>query len=320
MRHKAEAAASHGLDAFIFDYYWYEGSPFLNRALDEGFLRMADAPALKFALMWANHDWTDLHPAKANTPPRPVFSGKAGRASFTAFTDMVIERYLHREDYLRVGGKPYFSIYELASLVGGLGGVGAAREALDDFRARARRAGLPGLHLNAIIWGLSLLPAENSLSDAAAVINALGFDSVGSYVWVHDLQLPDFPQSSYAQAARQMARVWRGHAASFHVPYFPNVTVGWDSSPRACQSDRYENSGYPFMPVFCGNTPRAFRQALRDAADFLREDAHDYGVLTINAWNEWTEGSYLEPDCRDRYAYLQALAEVFPAGRNHLRV
>jgi hypothetical protein len=34
-------------------------------------------------------------------------------------------------------------------------------------------------------------------------------------------------------------------------------------------------------------------------------------ILTINAWNEWTEGSYLEPDTEHGFAYLEAIKQVF---------
>lgn len=52
MAKKIRAAATHGVDAFIFDWYWYEGGPFLNRCLDEGFLGAPNTDSLKFALMW----------------------------------------------------------------------------------------------------------------------------------------------------------------------------------------------------------------------------------------------------------------------------
>jgi hypothetical protein len=34
-------------------------------------------------------------------------------------------------------------------------------------------------------------------------------------------------------------------------------------------------------------------------------------ILTINAWNEWTEGSYLEPDTEFGMGYLEAVRNVF---------
>ena len=68
MAKKIDAAADHSIDAFIFDWYWYENRPYLNRGLDEGFLNAPNADRLKFSLMWANHDWLDIHPYKRNSP------------------------------------------------------------------------------------------------------------------------------------------------------------------------------------------------------------------------------------------------------------
>jgi hypothetical protein len=95
------------------------------------------------------------------------------------------------------------------------------------------------------------------------------------------------------------------------VPYHPNVTMGWDPSPRTVQSDRFVNLGYPFMARISGNTPEAFRTALVRVKEFL--DKHDDRpkIFTINAWNKWTEGSYLEPDTVHGLAYLQAIQSVF---------
>ena len=43
------------------------------------------------------------------------------------------------------------------------------------------------------------------------------------------------------------------------IPYYPNVTCGWDPSPRANQTDVFVNVGYPFMPVLKNNTPDEFK-------------------------------------------------------------
>ncbi|MGO8902351.1 MAG: glycoside hydrolase family 99-like domain-containing protein [Isosphaeraceae bacterium] len=34
-------------------------------------------------------------------------------------------------------------------------------------------------------------------------------------------------------------------------------------------------------------------------------------VLTVNSWNEWTEGSYIEPDTVHGTKYLEAIRDVF---------
>jgi hypothetical protein len=39
MAQKINAAADHGIDCFIFDWYMYEDGPFLNQCIDDGFLQ-----------------------------------------------------------------------------------------------------------------------------------------------------------------------------------------------------------------------------------------------------------------------------------------
>jgi hypothetical protein len=134
---------------------------------------------------------------------------------------------------------------------------------------------------------------------------------VTSYVWVHHVALDTFPTSSYRVAMEKMAAQWPTLAEQYSLPYYPNVTMGWDSSPRACQSDTYENAGYPFCPVLEGNTPEAFGQALARAKEYLSPRPAKDRIVTINAWNEWTEGSYLEPDTEHGFGYLEAIRKVF---------
>ena len=57
---KIDAAADHGIDVFLFDWYWHGNRPYLERALNEGYLAARNRDRLRFALMWANHDWGDI--------------------------------------------------------------------------------------------------------------------------------------------------------------------------------------------------------------------------------------------------------------------
>ena len=134
MARKIDAAADHAVDTFIFDWYWYDGAPFLNGALDEGFLGAPNNDRLQCALMWANHDWISIFPRAHDTTPRVLAPGATSRPQFEAAVEYMIERYFAHPSYWRIDGKPYFSIYELMTFVRGLGGADATRWALDWFR------------------------------------------------------------------------------------------------------------------------------------------------------------------------------------------
>jgi hypothetical protein len=304
-----DLAADHGLTAFLYDWYWYEDGPYLQDALERGFLGAPNNERLKFALMWANHDWLNLQPARLDRPAQLLMPGGVSPAGFERLAEHVAEHYLTRPNYLTLDGLPYFSIYDLQRFVDGIGGLEAARTALDRFRARARHTGFPDLHLNAIFWG----PAPGVVGDLAA---ALGITSFGTYTWVHhyDLTQDGFPRASYARAAEGYAR-WCGAAGRLRLPYQPNVTMGFDTTPRIAPSDvPVQPRDYPWLAVLEGNTPDSFRAALEHGRELAGSlPGGEQRLVTLNAWNEWTEGSYLLPEALHGTAYLEAVRDVFGA-------
>ena len=309
MAQKIDAAADHGIDAFIFDWHWFNDGPFLEKGLDEGFLNAPNNDRIKFALMWANHDWLDIHPYTQGKPREVLYPGKVTPETFNTVCDHCIEKYFKHPSYWKIDGKPYFSFYELSKLLENFGSVEATRKALDEFRAKAKAAGLPGLHLNAVVWGRPILPKEKTPANVPELIKQLGFDSVTSYVWIHHVALPKM-QTDYQWVRDRYFDYWNQTEEIFDVPYFPNVTMGWDSSPRANQSQPYGNFGYPFMHTISGNTPEQFEQSLEATKkEILRRGTPK--ILNINCWNEWTEGSYLEPDKANGMRYLEAVKKVF---------
>jgi predicted GH43/DUF377 family glycosyl hydrolase len=314
MAQKIAAAADHGIDAFIFDWYYYDDGPFLDRPIDIGFLQATNNHRLKFSFMWANHDWLEIQPYHRGTPQKLVFPGKVTPAGFERICDHLIKDYFQHPSYWRIDGRPYFSFYELTKLLESFGTVEATRAALDQFRAKARAAGLPGLHLNAVVWGQPILPAEKKPADTPKLVRDLGFDSVTSYVWIHHVPLPqqvtdyNFVRDAYFQ-------YWDGAKTLFDVPYYPNVSMGWDSSPRAAQEDEFGNFGYPFTNTMGQNTPQNFRAALELTKQRLLAQPDGPRIFNINCWNEWTEGSYLEPDTVNGLQYLEAVRDVFGKGK-----
>lgn len=314
MEQKIDAAADHGIDAFIFDWYYYNDGPFLDRPIDIGFLKARNNARLKFAFMWANHDWQEIHPYRRGAERKVLYPGRVTPESFDRICDHVIRSYFHHPSYWRIDGRPYFSFYDLTALLDSFGSVEATRAALDKFRAKAVAVGLPGLHLNAVVWGRPILPGEKRPADAVKLVKELAFDSVTSYVWIHHVGLPKL-QTDYNEVRDAYFSYWNEADRKFGVPYFPNVTMGWDSSPRAHQDDEFGNFGYPFTNTIAGNTPERFKEALEMTKRRLLSKPGGPRILNINCWNEWTEGSYLEPDTVHGMKYLEAVRDVFGTAR-----
>ena len=182
---------------------------------------------------------------------------------------------------------------------------------MEGLRERVRNAGLGELHLNAVVWGIETLPTENTLTEPKEILKYLGIDSATSYVWVHHIPFTHFPDTSYSELREICKKEHERLHREYDMPYYPNVTMGWDSTPRTVQTDVFEELGYPYYPVYTGNTPDEFKKALLDMKTYLDTVPQGCKMGTINAWNEWTEGSYLEPDTVHGMAYLKAIKEVF---------
>ena len=307
---KIAAAHGAGITHFIFDWYWYEGTPFLERSLERGYLAAKNKKDVRFCLMWANHDWQELFPTRLGEAlgelNRPeIFKGTYNAAEFDRVTDYVISRYFSDPSYYCVAGAPYFSIYVLKQMIERMGGVEVCKSALANFREKTRSAGFPDLHLNAVAFGLQ------GLESARELLLSLNVNSVTSYTWAHHYELPTFPSSEYRDALECAPAYWTKARETFGVPYHLDVSVGWDPSPRTCQSDQFQRAGYPFTPVLTGNTPQLFQSALASSKAYMDSHSDVPKILTINSWNEWTEGSYLEPEAIHGMGYLNAIRDIF---------
>ena len=314
MARKIEAATTHGVNCFLFDWYYYDDGPFLERCLEEGFLKAKNVSDIQFACMWANHDWIHIHPAKRTTVPALLYPGKVTPKTFDYVADLMIDRYFSHPSHLKVNGAPFFSIYDLGPLLATFGdSVLETRKGLDRFRSKAVQAGFPDLHLNAIGRRTSLLAGEAVSTPDFALAQELGFDSIGHYVWAHFTSLSgSVPTVDFSAACRDYFEGFDKEKPLVSLPVYPNVTMGWDSTPRTVQSDVWNPTiGYPFTQIYGKNSPEAFREALIMARERISR-MKGFSMVTLNAWNEWTEGSYLEPDTVTGYAYLEAIRDVFP--------
>ena len=146
-------ALRHGVNVFIYDWYWYDGRPFLENCLDTGFLGAKNNRDMRFYLMWANHDagytWDRRNAGRTEAT---VWRGAVDRKNFEIIGRRWLERYFLLPNYYRVDGRPVVSIYEINNFVTGLGGVREAKDAMAWLDEEAKKAGLPGVHFQFIRW------------------------------------------------------------------------------------------------------------------------------------------------------------------------
>ena len=302
MEMEIEAALDHGVNVFIYDWYWYDNRPFLENCLNDGFLKAKNRDKMKFYLMWANHDAMTLWDRRTSHQPTTIWEGKVNFAQFQTIGRRWLTQYFGLPCYYKIDGKPVVSIYDVANFINGMGSVEEARRALCWLQEEAVKAGLPGVHIQMVKWGENMLNLSGvdgssmQLSQLEA-LEQLPFDSCTHYQYVHFTDV----NRDYDEILPDVIAEWQKLKTGTEKTYFPHVSVGWDNNPRF----------FGFMDaVTRNNGPKVFEKALWAAKTYADEN-NQIPLITINSWNEWTETSYLEPDTVYGYGYMEAIKRVF---------
>jgi hypothetical protein len=109
-----------------------------------------------------------------------------------------------------------------------------------------------------------------------------------------------YKEAAYEHLTEQGESLWKHWGALTGGRFWPTVMPGWDRRPWLRDNDL----------VRTGSTPELFRDALARARGYANADK----VVMVEAWNEWGEGSILEPSVEHRFAYLDAVRAVFCPG------
>ena len=302
MEFQIQQALIHGVNIFIYDWYWYDRRPFLENCLNDGFLKAPNNRDMNFYLMWANHDANYCWDKRNSHISEVIWQGSQPREEFDRVCDRVIEKYFSLPNYYKIGGCPVFMIYDVCNLIRGLGGIEKTQAALADFREKVKAAGFPNLHLQLTIWRedtVNLSGVDSARTGSTKdIVPLLGFDSMSHYQFVHFTNI----NQRYCDILKDVKQEWDRIDGDYQIPYFPHVSIGWDNNPRYPRNN---------SPIMLDNGPEEVKKGFQMAKEYV--DSHDLPVplVTVNSWNEWTEMSYLLPDHVNGTGYLEAIKEVF---------
>ncbi len=280
-KRQVELARQYGIHGFCFHFYWFDGKTLLETPLKH-FTENFDFP---FCINWANENWTRRWDGEEN---EILISQKHSPEDDIEFIKHV-SFYLRNENYIRINSRPLLIIYRPALLPNPA--AAAAR-----WRDWCRNNGIGEIFL-ALTHAFEHVDPSSIGFDAAIDFPPNTFpltDVVGRV----DIVNPNYKGLvfDYREAIELS-----GHYSAPSYKKFRGIFPTWDNEARKPGRGT----------VLINSSPDAYREWLRALCDYTRRNFNsEERLLFINAWNEWAEGAYLEPDRRYGYAYLAATAEA----------
>ena len=300
---QAELAKEHGIEAFCYWHYWFNGKRVLERPFNE--VLKSGEPDFPFCLGWANDSWTGIwHGCEDRMLIEQTYPGpKDEEAHFYSLLEA-----FHDKRYLRVDDKPLFLIYKPYLLP-------EPHRFLDHWRNLAGKEGLPGIYFvgnaRTMDWryeadGFDAMTPHNPGLTTYHIF--IPHEGLKKQMW--DIRFPGKTfKNPYIKHFPGPDIILYEDYIKIGLPdlrkdhdEFPCVLPNWDNTARCGMRGQ----------VFLDSTPELFREHLRNAIEQVSHRVPDKRLIFVKSWNEWAEGNYLEPDTRYGKEYLEVcLDEVF---------
>lgn len=285
---QSELMKKYSVDGICMYHYWFKDGRRILEKPAENLLKWNDID-MSFCFSWANESWARSWSNLRNKNVwANTFENKEGQTDSGILLE---QRYGTQEDwkehfeyllpffqdsrYIKVNGKPLFLIYQ-ASL------IPCIKDMIEFWSELSKAAGLPGIY---IIGSYCNTLAEKAVD---AVLYAEPGRSKGL--------LKD--QSDNQTHIIEYETVWNTilKTKKPSKKTFLGAFVGYDDTPRRGKEGA----------VITNATPQNFYYYLSEI--MAKNAAWDNDLLFLNAWNEWGEGMYLEPDEKYGYQFLEAIS------------
>ncbi len=294
MERQIELAELYGIYGFCFYYYWFDGKRLLDKPLDM-FINNKKIQ-MPFCLCWCNESWTSAFVSGASN--KIVMKQNNSEESYKQFIKDIIP-YFEDDRYYTIMDKKVLLVYRVQEMP-------SPQKVIDYWRGYCKEK--LGIELYIIgCWraeepynaqengfdacfefqAASILQYCKNINDK---INFSGDEFVGNVYSYKDLVDEKIYEKNFIKQKLYNA-----------------VMPMWDNTPRRNNHN---------VTLFHNSSPALYKRWLKDLIRFYkkRQDIDD-NIAFINSWNEWGEGSYIEPDKYFGYAYLNATREAIEESR-----
>jgi glycosyltransferase involved in cell wall biosynthesis len=285
LKRQIEMAKGAGLEGFVFYTYWFNRHRLLEKPLEQF---LADKSLnFSFCAMWANENWT----RRWDGLEREVLIAQEYLEEDDPALIAHFVRMFEDPRYIRIDGRPLLMIYRVTLIPDATVRIAKWRRMFSELHGEnpiiimAQSLG----DYDPKPYGLDgavEFPPHKLSQETRRINDALELLDPDFSATVHEYE--DIAQTSLALPAPD-------------YPLIKTIVPGWDNDPRR------EGKGLALHNA----TPAAYQDWLEKLIDYTGEHPF-YGeqVICVNAWNEWAEGAFLEPDVHAGAAFLNATARA----------
>ncbi|EKI0254365.1 glycoside hydrolase family 99-like domain-containing protein [Enterobacter asburiae] len=295
LKWQSELAKKYRIDGFCFYHYWFNGKRLLDKPA-ELLLDNKDID-LPFLFSWANEPWTRSWDGSHRDVIMPQ---SYGDESDWLNHFNYLKPFFEDERYIKHNGKPVFLLYRSASFE-------KCNEWIQYWRKLARETSFGDIHFVSTLTSFAqdhrqldfdaelnfepMCTFEHNMGKIKPVVRKI----VGRLKRISNEKL----KTNYVEQLLSYQSIWdKILEKDFSETHYSGAFVDWDNTPRKKTKSLVMKGSNP--EIFKNNFDKLYKKSLTANVPYL----------FINAWNEWAEGTYLEPDKKNGHGYLEAVKET----------
>lgn len=288
---QAELAKKYNVYGFCYYHYWFEGRMILEKPA-ENLLKWKDIDT-NFCFCWANHSWRKTWNGSNEILIEQDYGNEE---EWEKHFDYLLD-FFKDDRYIKINNMPVLVIYSTKD-------VKSIDERIAYYNQKCKENGFNGIYIieslnNKKSKAVSKRSEGILLREPSIAITSSSIVDFSTYIVKRSFKKNYFfmPKIFNGKKLHEKSLKYAANVKSNKKVFMGSFT-SWDSTPR------HKRRGY----IINNSDPEDFGKYLSKQKELLKDNKED--IVFLNAWNEWAEGMYLEPDKKHGYRYLEEIQKV----------